>query len=114
VLGVLTFDAVPIKNYNITTMLFEWDAKKAQINLKKHGVSFEIATTIFSDPLHLSILDQKMRSEERWITVGRAGDSSTLVVVHTYIDRSNEIESIRIISARRATRKEREQYEEGI
>jgi uncharacterized protein len=110
----LTFDAALIKNYNITTMLFEWDSEKARTNLRKHGVAFELATTIFSDPLHLSIPDKKTRDEERWVSVGRSADFSTLVVVHTYIERRSDLEIIRIISARKATRKERTQYEEGI
>ncbi len=49
---------------------FEWDPEKAASNLKKHGVSFEDAAEIFSDPLHLSILDEADESEERWITLG--------------------------------------------
>jgi uncharacterized protein len=114
VFGFLTFDAVLIKNYNITTMLFEWGAEKARANFEKHKVAFELATTVFSDPLHLSIPDQKIKGEERWVTIGLAGNSSTLVVVHTYVERKGELEVIRIISARKATRKERIQYEEGI
>ncbi len=49
---------------------FEWDPEKAASNLKKHGVSFEDAAEIFSDPLHLSILDEADKSEERWVTLG--------------------------------------------
>lgn len=95
-------------------MLFEWNTDKAQANIKKHAVSFELATTVFSDPLHLSIPDKTSRTEERWITIGWAGDWSTLVVVHTYLEHNAEGELIRIISARMATNKERKQYEEGI
>ena len=62
----------------------------------------------------LSILDSKSRGEERWITIGRSGDSSTFVVVHAYIDLAGDLEVIRIISARVATKEERIQYEEGI
>jgi uncharacterized DUF497 family protein len=94
-------------------MLFEWDANKAKTNLEKHGISFELAATIFSDPLHLSIPEQT-KGEERWVTIGCAADLSTLVVVHTYIDRTDNGEVLRIISARKATKKERNQYEEGI
>jgi uncharacterized DUF497 family protein len=95
-------------------MLFEWDPTKARTNLKKHGVAFELATTIFSDPLHLSVLERKTSSDERWVSVGLSADLSTIVVVHTYVERKAELEIIRIISARKATRKERAQYEEGI
>lgn len=95
-------------------MLFTWDPEKAEQNIKKHGVSFEMAQTVFDDPLHLSILDSKAHSEERWATMGISVDTKTLVVVHTYktIERGQEV--VRIISARKATRKEAKQYEEGI
>jgi uncharacterized DUF497 family protein len=94
-------------------MVITWDSKKAQTNIKKHGVSFEIASTVFNDPHHLSVLDSKDRGEERWATLGLAADKKTLVVVHTYFDSATD-EFIRIISARKATRKERKSYEEGI
>ena len=94
-------------------MLFSWDPDKAEANIKKHGISFEMAQTVFDDPLHLSTLDVKRHGEERWITVGMAVNMSVLIVVHTYYsEKENEI--IRIISARSATRKEKKQYEEGI
>ena len=100
--------------YNVATMLFSWDPEKAEQNVKKHGVSFDLAQTVFDDPLHLSLLDSKERSEERWITMGKSADMKTLVIVHTYKEIVNGHEVIRIISARRATRKEARQYEEGI
>lgn len=95
-------------------MWFEWDAKKAEKNLKKHGVSFDLAVTVFNDRLHLSIPDRASTQEERWITVGMAADQKTLVVVHTYKEYSSGDEMVRIISARTATKKEKEDYEEGI
>lgn len=101
-------------NYNVVTMLFDWDPDKARVNLKKHGVSFELAITIFSDPLHLSIPDSKSSGEERWVSIGRAANATTLVVVHTYKERTPVGEVIRVISARKATKKERIEYEEGI
>lgn len=94
-------------------MLFIWDPEKARANIKKYGISFDLAVTIFQDPLHLSVLDGKDRGEERWVTIGVAGDSQTLVVVHLYREIANN-EVVRIISARRATKKEKKQYEEGI
>lgn len=90
-----------------------WDPSKADINSKKHGISFELAATVFNDPHHLSVLDSKSKGEERWVTLGLASDQQTLVVVHTYIDEES-LEIVRIISARKATRKERLNYEEGI
>ena len=94
-------------------MIINWDSNKAKANIEKHGVSFEVAVTVFNDPFNLSILDSKAKGEERWITVGLSADKKTLIVIHTYIVQdANEI--IRIISARKATKKERQTYEEGI
>lgn len=95
-------------------MLFEWSSDKAAANLKKHGVSFELAQTVFEDPSHLSVVDRKTTHEERWVTLGLSTDGRTLLVVHTYVLMDPKDEVVRIISARKATRKEREQYEKGI
>jgi uncharacterized DUF497 family protein len=90
---------------------FKWDPGKAALNVRKHRVSFAEAATVFGDPLRRTRLDQLHSSpaEARWATVGRSRDGRILVVVH----HDDEHESIiRIISARKATRTEREQYEE--
>lgn len=89
---------------------FEWDEQKAQQNLKKHGVSFEEAATIFDDPFSLTI-DDPLHStdEERCVTLGYSEPQRLLIVVHT--DRRD---NIRIISARAATRRERETYEQNF
>lgn len=91
-------------------MVFEWDSRKARSNQAKHGVSFEEAATVFGDLLSLTIPDplHSGPSEERFITIGSSYLGRLLVVVH-----GDEGESIRIISARRATRRERKDYEEG-
>jgi uncharacterized DUF497 family protein len=94
-------------------MKFLWDPIKAKLNLKKHLISFELAITVFDDPYHLSSLDSGASKEERWVTVGLAADRATLIVVHTYVKQIDD-EMIRIISARKATRSERRQYEEGV
>ncbi len=89
-------------------LTFEWDERKARSNLGKHGVSFEEAATIFGDRLSLTIPDpEHSLTEERYITIGKALTRKLLVVVHT--DRGD---NIRIISARRASRRERRFYEE--
>ncbi len=93
-------------------MLFYWDSHKSEGNLKKYGVSFELAQTVFDDPFQLSSLESRISFEERWITIGRCVDTQTLVVVHTY--QAKDQETVRIISARKATKKERRQYEKGI
>ncbi len=87
---------------------FEWNPKKAETNFKKHGVSFEEAETVFSDPLSLTIPDSKHSNEEnRFIITGFSHKRRQLVVVHT--DRSDKI---RIISARLTTPSERRKYEQ--
>lgn len=93
-------------------MLFVWDAAKDRSNKAKHGVSFETAKLAFDDPLQLSILDGYVDGEERWRTLGLVGSVTLLLVIHTYVDNDGE-EIIRIISARKATRHERSQYEYG-
>src|SRR5262245_22187973 len=93
---------------------FDWDPAKARANLAKHGVSFEEAMTVFADPFALSRLDEDHGAgEERWITLGRAA-ASLLLVVHTHVDLSEDLVAVRIISARRPTRNETRQYEEGV
>ena len=88
-------------------MNFEWDPSKAETNRKKHGVSFAEATTVFCDPLSVTVQDpDHSRHEERFQIVGMSKTGKLLVVTHT--DRG---ENIRIISARPATRKERQNYE---
>src|SRR5262245_3962408 len=93
---------------------FDWDPAKAAANRAKHGVSFEEAMTVFLDPFALSRLDEDhLGNEERWVTMGRADTGGLLLVVHTHIELMQDRIAIRIISARRPTRGERRQYEEG-
>ena len=103
-------DNVHTKRY-IYTVIFDWDSNKNSENTEKHEVSFEQAQEIFFDPLHLSILDERFSYlEERWITMGATENGEVLVVAHLYFVEEPE-ERIRIISARRATPRERRQYE---
>ena len=89
---------------------FEWDEKKAKTNATKHGVRFEEAATVFGDPLSLTIPDPAhSQAEERFIVLGESHAGKLLVVVHTARG-----DNLRIISARRASRRERKNYEEGI
>jgi uncharacterized DUF497 family protein len=88
---------------------FEWDSKKALSNKRKHGITFEEASTIFGDPLSITIHDPAHSiGEDRFITVGTSANGRLIVVVHTERD-----DIIRIISARNATRNEKRQYEQG-
>ena len=94
---------------------FEWDAKKAKSNVRKHKISFERAATIFRDPNALSIPDEEHSEfEERWLTMGLDESGNLLVISHTFKHSTIEVYQIRIISARKATAAEEKQYEEGI
>ena len=87
--------------------LFEWDKNKAEVNLRKHGVSFDEAQTVFRDDLSDTISDPNHSSEEeQLITIGVSSNNRLLVVVHTERDKK-----IRLISARKATRAERKKHE---
>ena len=93
---------------------FDWDPAKAESNRRKHGVAFEDAMGVFGDPLALSRLDEESgQGEERWVTIGRNPATNLLLVVHTYVELSAERAAIRIMSARRPTRREVRQYENG-
>ncbi len=88
---------------------FDWDPGKARRNLRKHGIGFMEASTVFSDTLSITIPDpDHSEDEERWVTMGLSNRHRLLVVVHT-----EEDETIRLISARRADPLERRKYEEG-
>src|SRR5437762_8426017 len=89
-------------------LIFEWDEAKARRNLKKHGVTFAEATSVLGDPLSLTI-DDPLHSEQeaRFVTIGQSSAGRLLVVVH-----AEREDHIRIISARVATRRERQSYEE--
>ena len=87
---------------------FEWDQRKAKQNLKKHGVPFEEAATVFGDPLSMTIADPLHSTvEQRRVTMGLTYRERLVVVVHT-----NRGSTIRLISARKATRREKKAYEE--
>jgi len=87
---------------------FVWDREKAAANLRKHAVSFDDAATAFGDPLSIAITDPEHSvGEERWLLLGQSATGRLLVVAHT-----EHRDEIRIISARPATRRERQNYEE--
>jgi len=91
-------------------LLFRWDDRKARGNHRKHGVPFDEAVTVFGDPLSRTIDDPDHSvGEDRFVTVGFSLRYRILVVVHT-----ERGDAIRIISARPATRREIQGYEEGI
>jgi uncharacterized DUF497 family protein len=91
---------------------FEWDEAKNKINRKKHGVWFEEAQSVFLDRRARVFLDAKHTVvEERFFIIGHSSQANLLFVIHCY-RRSGSV--VRIISARKVTKKEKEQYEEGI
>jgi uncharacterized DUF497 family protein len=87
---------------------FEWDAAKAESNLKRHGSSFLEASTVFGDPLSLTEEERGPHREARLYTMGRSTNGRLLLVVH--VDRDDRI---RLISARVPTRRERKLYDQG-
>ncbi len=90
--------------------IFEWDRRKAEANLRKHGVSFEEAQTILTDPLAITLPDPNhSEDEERFIDIGTSDNQRVLVVGYT-----KRGPRIRLIHARRATSGEHKRYEEEI
>jgi hypothetical protein len=92
---------------------FQWDPVKAKENLRKHAVGFDRAAEVFADQMAISVVDEEhSEEEERWVTVGKDRGGRLLLLVHTFVEVSTEEWEIRIISARKATRREIRQYEE--
>jgi uncharacterized protein len=96
---------------------FEWDSNKERINIQKHdGITFRLASTVLHDPLAMTIYDEEhSETEDRWVSLGQAANGQTLVVVHTFTPiegEANKME-VRLISARKADREERRDYEQG-
>lgn len=92
-------------------MKFQWDETKNRANRRKHGVSFETASLVFTDPFARMLHDRVVDGEPRWQAIGRVAEELVLVVAHTVRSQDDE-EVIRIISARKALKQERKRYEE--
>ena len=90
-------------------MTIEWDPEKAKLNFQKHKIRFSDAESVLFDPLALTREDEDADGEQRFVSIGIDNLNRVLVVVYTFRG-----DKIRIISARQATKKERECYEEGI
>ncbi len=88
-------------------MNFAWDSRKAATNARKHGITFEEAATVFADPLALAVQDEA--HAERTLLIGMSEQHRVLLVVHVELDE----DTIRLVSARRATSHERRRYEKG-
>ena len=90
---------------------FEWDDQKAGQNVRKHGVSFWEAVTIFNDPCMLSRYDEEhSENEDRWVALGESARSRLVLVIQVFKEQSDDFEVIRILSARKATRQEAMTY----
>jgi uncharacterized DUF497 family protein len=95
-------------------LIFDWDKSKASSNLRKHGVSFDEAKTIFRDKSLVTFNDEfHSNNEHRFISIGFSEKSRVLLVVHTEVDGTANKNHIRIISSRKATKNEQEIYEKG-
>jgi uncharacterized protein len=91
---------------------FSWDETKNKSNQIKHGLSFELASLVFDDPLHLMRQDRIENGEIRWQTMGLIDGLILCLVAHTWTDDDGQ-EHVRIVSARLADKRERKQYEEN-
>jgi uncharacterized DUF497 family protein len=92
---------------------FEWDAAKAAVNLRKHRVAFELASSIFADPTILTVPDlAHSETEERWISIGYASSGILLTVAYTWTE-APSLTKVRLITARKSTKNEISYYQKG-
>ena len=92
-------------------MRWTWDPNKNLANRRRHGISFETALRVFADPFAMSEQDRVVDGEERWQTIGLIDGTMVALVAHSHREDPDGTETIRIISARRATSHERTRYE---
>ena len=97
------------RTYNVRMISFSWNPAKAKSNLKKHGVSFEEAQSVFYDEFAIQFFDDESIDEDRFLLLGMSNQSRMLVVVHC--ERGEGKGQLRIISARKATKTERQHYQ---
>ena len=94
---------------------FEWDETKADENVRKHGVTFELASSVFREPHLVTVADlEHSETEERWFSIGIARNGASLSVFYLWSDADPATVKIRLISARKATPAEWRQYQEGL
>jgi uncharacterized DUF497 family protein len=94
---------------------FEWDEVKAAANLRKHGVSFELASTVFADPRLITLADlEHSEVEERWFSIGCANNGAMVSIVYLWSEADPATTKVRLISARVATQTEIRHYEESL
>lgn len=90
-------------------MPITWDSKKAESNFKKHKIRFSDAEMVLYDPFAMTLEEQVVAAEQRFVSIGTDGVGRVIVIVYSY-----RADTIRLISARKATPLERKQYEKGI
>ena len=92
---------------------FEWDSNKERANVLKHdGGTFRLASSVLHDPLAITIFDDEhSEREDRWVSIGQAANGQTLVVVHTFMQLDAQRAAVRLITARKADKHERQDYE---
>jgi uncharacterized DUF497 family protein len=94
---------------------FEWDEVKADANLRKHGIAFELASTIFFDPNLLTVADvEHSETEDRWFSIGIAANGVLLSIVYLWLDGDPAATRVRLISARTSAPSEFGQYQEAL
>jgi uncharacterized DUF497 family protein len=99
------------RTYNVNMINFNWDSAKAEINIKKHSVSFEEATSVFYDEYAIQFFDESHSdTEDRFLMLGMSNKLNVLIVCHCERDDGN---TIRIISSRKATKNETKYYKRG-
>ena len=99
-----------IIRYNII-MKFEWDKSKEEVNIQKHNVTFEQASYVFTDKFALNKFDDDhSNSEDRWVILGKSLNETLLLVIYTFRN-DDGTEFVRIVSARKATKKEKTAYQ---
>ena len=105
------FDISLLRTYNVHMIRFEWDTAKAVTNIKKHGVSFEEAKSVFFDDFAVQFFDQENSdTEDRFLMLGMSNETNLLLICHCERDDGN---TIRVISARKATKNESKNYQRG-
>ena len=91
---------------------FDWDQVKEKQNIRKHKINFRLASTVFRDPYQLTLYDEEhSQDEERWITLGLDETGILRVIIHTFEQMNQDSYLIRIISARKATFNEQQNYQ---
>lgn len=94
---------------------FEWDEAKATANLRKHDISFELASSVFGDPRLVTVADlEHSELEERWFSIGFAANGTLLSIVYLMSEKQKSMVRVRLISARKATAAEIGHYQEGL